>query len=173
MVDDERAEPRYVCCHGDEDWCSLGEAARSIAVGKHESRPASRGGASNALLALWLKRLLWEAGLFDPVDIPFVGPPTDPRSTVQLAYEGLFLWFGLGWAGVRAGSPLACSAREFGAWCGVSKSQANRLLRGFVTAGIMERVGERPSENGRPGTPLYLPGGWPATCAPGAREVGR
>jgi hypothetical protein len=112
---------------------------------------------TNVLLATWARRLAYETGTFEPLDVPVPALPREAGEDVHRARSGFVVLVGLRWKD-GAQEPLPYSARFCEEWvAGMSRSRAARAIEQLRRHGVIREVGRF-----RGLTPLYLPGGWAA-----------
>lgn len=134
---------RLGCCGG--RWRSVGEVFAAEAYGRDALL-------SNIEIAIWTRRLAYEAGTFRPLGIAIPDLPDDAPDATRRAREGFVLLIGLRW---RDGEhrPAPFSVRFCAAWCSLSHAQAHGAITDLVRLGVMveaDRQGQLP---------LYLPAG--------------
>lgn len=139
-------EPRLLCCTG--RWRSLGEVRAAEAYGRDP------GALTNIELAIWVRRLAHELGVFEPIGV--LVPALEPTASrgATSARAGFQLLAGLRWADYER-RPIAFSIRFAAAWCGLSFRDANLAIKELRAGGIIVQA-----DKGGPGNriPLYLPG---------------
>ena len=134
---------RLGCCSG--HWRSLGEVRMAEAYGRVKWQP------TNIEIAIWTRRLAYEAGTFKPLDVFVPRLPDGAAAHVRWARLGIELLVGLRWAD-REPRPVAFSVRFCAAWCGLDHRHSNLAIRELVLRGVIHET----DRSGR--TPLYLPG---------------
>lgn len=141
--EDPAGDLRVLCCRG--RWRSLGEVRAAHAYGEDRIR-------SNIELAVWLRRLLFEADLFEPVAVDLPLLPPGASETAERVRDGFALLVGLRWADYEP-RPVAFALRFVTAWCGLSSFRAAReAVTALVDAGVIREAGAA----GR--VRLFLPG---------------
>ena len=105
----------------------------------------------------WYRRLFWEAGVIEPVDVAMPEVPARARELVKTAAREFRLLVGLRWI-THPGNPTLFG-RKFAAACsGLSEDAARQAITDLVRLGIIRRL---PEQSGN--AYLYLPAERPAT----------
>ena len=141
--EDPQREIRVLCCRG--RWRSLGEVRAASAYGVDQLR-------SNIELAVWLRRLAYELGCFQPAAVAVPALPAGVAQHVELARRGFELLLGLRWADYPP-RPVAYTVRFSAAWCSLSHRAAHLAQRELCELGVIVEAGRA----GR--VPLFAPGG--------------
>jgi hypothetical protein len=136
----QEGDLRLGCCRG--RWRSLGEVRAAVAYGRDVFL-------SSVELATWTRRLAYEAGTFEPLDV-LVPLPAGLTTRALHTRTGFALLIGLRW---RDGEhrPVAFSVRFVGAWCAMTHRQAHEAVQELRARGVIHEAGRI----GR--LPLYLP----------------
>ena len=132
---------------------SLAEVRAASAYGSVKRR-------SNKELAAWWRRLAFDLGALEPVEVevPKPGPEASPQA--REAADGFALLLGLRRTD-HAAEPVAFSVRFCAAWCALSKDAAARAIRELRELDVIRVVAQHGS------LALYEPGDGPRS---GRRE---
>lgn len=141
--DDPDGDLRLLCsCRG--RWRSLGEVRAALAYGEDRLR-------SNIEAAVWLRRLVYEVGCFEPVDVRLPRLPDDAPAWAVAARDGFLLLVGLRWADFEP-RPVAFAVRFCAAWCGLASFRAARDAIAYLVEHGVIREAETVNR-----TRLFLP----------------
>lgn len=143
LVSDDRGDAALGCCTGRTR--SLAEVRAAEAYGDTRLR-------SNIELATWRRRLAWELGEMQPIEVELPPCPEGAPAPAHTMRQGFALLVGLRRVDYEP-RPVAYSIRFAAAWCGLSHGSAATGLRILREAGVIREAGRA----GR--VPLYLPGG--------------
>ncbi len=95
---------------------------------------------SDTELAVWARRLLWEAGLLTLPSVDMVPLPEDAPDYVRTVYDGFRLLVQIRWL-FKMGESVTFSWRFASAWCGVGQYRVQQAMRYLLAEDII-----RPSD---------------------------
>lgn len=131
------------------EWYSLPEVAACLAYGKVVKLNGPE-------LATWALRLLVETGFIAPARVEAVELPDDAPETVRKVFDGFRFLLACKWLHSPK-EPTTFSWRFAAAWCGVSKSTAERAMTWLLEKGYVRKVGEIQASYGKK-MGVFLPG---------------
>jgi len=130
-----------------EAWYTLGEVRASLACGKPVKlvKRNDQGGIAKLTPehATWSLRVIVEAGLVRPADVPHrplpaVLPDTAPYG-VRKVYDGFLLLLGCKWLHTK-GAPSLFSHSFTKRWCGIGERQAAEAKKWLLSKGYLQIV---------------------------------
>lgn len=161
--EDHRGEPRLLCdCGISGRWVSLGDVRAAQAYRIDNPRR------SNIMRAVWLRRLAYELGYFEPVPVRLPELPSFVEGYVEKARLGFGLLLGLRWRDFdRDLRPAPYGIRFCEAWAEIKFRQARVAIEQLRKHRVIVQVDQ--VRHGSRVTPLYGPG--PDGACTGTRSV--
>jgi len=141
---DQEGDLRLGCsCEG--RWRSLGEVRAAEAYGFDVYRR------TNISIAIWTRRLAYEIGAFDPLDVFVPLLPESASDPARHVRNGFALLVGLRWADSER-RPVPYSVNFVTAWCALPRRAARESIDALKVHKVIREAGRVRR------TPLYLPG---------------
>jgi hypothetical protein len=130
---DQDGDLRLGCCSG--RWRSLGEVIAAEAYGTDTFR-------TNIEIATWTRRLAYEAGAFEPLDVPVPALSEGSSEAARRARDGFKLLIGLRWKDGPS-RPVAFSVRFCSAWCQMSHARADEAVKELRRRSVIYEAGRK------------------------------
>jgi hypothetical protein len=115
------------------EWYTLADVYASIIAGRVMRLPGPS-------LASWFLRLLVEAGICSPVEVPARPLVSAVRPAVRKVYEGFLLLLGCKWL-LTPGAPTPFTWRFAADWCRLAERHAGESIQWLLREGYIRQVG--------------------------------